>query len=89
MLVAFFEFCAPSIEEAIGDAVAGGAEKVVVITTMMTPGGSHSEIDIPRSIEAARRRFPNTRIVYAWPYSTDLLVRTFAEQIDAFEAGRP
>ncbi len=86
--VAFFEFCAPTVKQAVDRAVEEGAERIVVITTMMTPGGEHSEVDIPKSIEAARQRHPNTLIIYAWPYGTDLLVGTFADQVDAFETNR-
>ena len=88
VLVAFYEFCAPTVEQAVDRAVEGGAERIVVITTMVTPGGDHSEVDIPKSIEAARQRHPNTPIVYAWPYDTDLLADMFADQVNAFEANR-
>ena len=88
VLVAFHEFCAPTVEQAVDRAVEEGAEGIVVITTMITPGGDHSEVDIPRSIEAARQRHPSTSMIYAWPYETDLLVGMFAGQIEAFETNR-
>ena len=89
VLAAFHEFCAPTVEEAIDEGVQRGAKQLVIITTMMTPSNEHSEVDIPRSIDAARRQHPNVRIVYAWPYDMDRLVTTFADQIEAFEPRQP
>src|SRR5262245_51460361 len=43
--VGFNEFCAPSLDEALNQAVVKGADEVVIVTTMLTRGGSHSEID--------------------------------------------
>ena len=86
VLVAFNEFCSPTLEEAIDDAVNQGAERVVVITTMMTPGGAHSEVDIPEAVEAAAKRHPTVEIVYAWPYDPDRIAATFADQTRRFDA---
>ena len=88
VLVAFNEFCAPTLEleEAIDDAVNQEAERVVVITTMMTPGGAHSEVDIPEAVEAAAKRHPTVEIVYAWPNDPDRIAATFADQTRRFDA---
>jgi sirohydrochlorin cobaltochelatase len=86
VLVAFNEFCAPTIEEAIERAIADGADRVIVLSIMLTPGGGHSDYDIPRSIERAQRRYPDTEIVYAWPYEIDLIARMLSTQVKSFEA---
>jgi sirohydrochlorin cobaltochelatase len=66
--VGFNEFCGPTVEEAVDLAVQAGADRVVVLTTMMTQGGEHSERDIPHAIEAARKEHRGVEIVYAWPF---------------------
>src|SRR5262245_46564664 len=38
-IVGFNEFCAPDMDEAYDEAVQKGAQRVIVITPMMTPGG--------------------------------------------------
>ncbi len=83
VLLAFGEFCAPSIEEALDEAGAAGGD-VVVITPMMTRGGDHSEVEIPAAIRAAQQKHPGTRYVYAWPYDTADVVRFLTMQIDKF-----
>jgi sirohydrochlorin cobaltochelatase len=67
--IGFNEYCAPSLEEAFDHAVAAGADRILVVTPMMTRGGAHSESDIPAAIEQARRRHPATKFHYAWPFS--------------------
>jgi sirohydrochlorin cobaltochelatase len=49
VLVGFNEFCAPSLDEAFAQAVAQGAQRVVVITPMMTRGGEHAEALCPKT----------------------------------------
>jgi sirohydrochlorin cobaltochelatase len=71
VVVGFNEFCNPSIEEAVGLVVAGGAEDVLVMTPMMTRGGEHSEVDIPSAVERAREAHPGVDIRYAWPFDPD------------------
>jgi sirohydrochlorin cobaltochelatase len=66
--VGFNEFCAPTIEEALGQLVEGGADRVVVMTPMMTRGGEHSEVDIPLAVDRAREAHPGVEILYAWPF---------------------
>ena len=68
VLVGFNEFCAPTIEEAVDKLIDDGADRVVVMTPMMTPGGEHSEVDIPAAIDRAREAHPGAEIIYAWPF---------------------
>ncbi|OGR85697.1 MAG: hypothetical protein A2901_05735 [Elusimicrobia bacterium RIFCSPLOWO2_01_FULL_54_10] len=67
VVVGFNEFDRPSMEDAFADAARLGASRVVVITPMMTRGGSHSESDIPQAIEKARKSHPGLSIDYVWP----------------------
>jgi sirohydrochlorin cobaltochelatase len=68
LLIAYNEFCAPSIEDALAHAVSKGAASIVLVSTMFTPGGSHSEVEIPEIVEVARTTYPDIDIRYAWPF---------------------
>jgi sirohydrochlorin cobaltochelatase len=82
VIVGYNEFCAPSLDETLDQAAAQEAERVIVVTPMMTPGGEHAEEDIPESIQHARERHPEIEFVYAWPFGTDEVTRFLAAQID-------
>jgi sirohydrochlorin cobaltochelatase len=81
VVVAYNELCAPSIEEAIGELVRGGATDIRVITTMITPGGAHSEVDIPEALERARAAHPEVDIVFVWPLDLDRVAAMFAGHV--------
>jgi sirohydrochlorin cobaltochelatase len=68
VFLGFNEFCAPTLDEALAAAAETNPVKVIVITPMMTPGGEHSERDIPAAIGRARKSRPGTEFVYAWPF---------------------
>lgn len=53
-------------------------------TTMLTPGGSHSEIEIPDILELLRSKHPGVALRYAWPFDLELVANTLAEQIRRF-----
>jgi len=84
VLVGFNEFCAPTIEEAIDEAVSNSAQKVIVLTPMMTRGGEHSEKDIPQAIERSRKKHPHVEMVYAWPFETSEVSTFLAEHVRRF-----
>lgn len=77
---AYMEFCAPSIDEAVDLLAQEGHRRLGFITTMVTPGGSHSERDIPGLIQQARLRHPDLLLEYYWPFPTENLVDFFLEQ---------
>ncbi len=82
VIVGFNEFCAPTLGEAFEEAVARKPEEIIVITPMMTPGGGHSEQDIPAAIREAQSRHPDVPIRYAWPFSLSKVAQFLAERID-------
>lgn len=84
VVVGFNEFCAPSLDEALERAVAQGAEKIVVVTPMMTPGGEHAEEDIPNAIARVQKRHAGIAFVYAWPFETHDVARFLATQIEQY-----
>lgn len=68
LFVAYNEFCAPTIEEAADEAIAAGAKAITVVPSMLTPGGIHSETEIPETLARIRERHPRVSVLYAWPY---------------------
>jgi sirohydrochlorin cobaltochelatase len=81
VIVGFNEFCAPGLDEALDEAVARGAERVSVVTPMMTPGGEHAEEDIPAAIGRASERHSGVAFAYAWPFEVADVARFLAAQI--------
>ncbi len=88
VIVGFNEFCAPDLDEALDRAIVHGAEKVIVVTPMMTPGGEHSEVDIPEAIRRAQTQHPEIPIVYAWPFEAPEVAHFLAAQIARFAGER-
>ena len=84
--VAYNEFCAPTLEEAVEELIAKGATSIVVTTTMFTPGGSHSEIEIPEIMDELRKLHPSVELRYAWPFDLNQVANTLAEQVRRFAA---
>jgi sirohydrochlorin cobaltochelatase len=82
--VAYNEFCGPTVAAALDSLAATGVSRIVVVTTMLTPGGNHSEEDIPLSLDAVRKKYPEIEIVYAWPYSTDQIASVLIDQFQRF-----
>ena len=81
VVVGFNEFCGPTVEQAIEDAVARKAENIVVVTPMMTQGGTHAEIQIPATVKQARERHPGVSIRYAWPFDPSEVAQFLAKRI--------
>jgi sirohydrochlorin cobaltochelatase len=82
--LAYNEFCAPTLEESVGDLIGQGATSIIVLTTMFTPGGSHSEIEIPEILDNLRPKHPGVVLRYAWPFDLALVANTLAQQIRRF-----
>lgn len=85
LAIAYNEYCAPTLEEAVEELVSQGAQEITVVSSMATPGGSHSEIEIPETIEHLRTRHPGTTLRYAWPFDLDLIAGLLAEHIRRFQ----
>jgi sirohydrochlorin cobaltochelatase len=84
ILVGFNEFCGPTVDEALDRAAATGADRVMVVTPMMTRGGEHSEKDIPAAIARARTRHPGVTFIYVWPILGEDVARFLAEMVARF-----
>ena len=87
--VAYNEFCAPTLEESVESLIKQGATHITVATTMFTPGGSHSEVEIPEILDHLRPQYPGVELRYAWPFDLELVANTLAEQISRYSAAAP
>ncbi|MBI2174475.1 MAG: CbiX/SirB N-terminal domain-containing protein [Candidatus Omnitrophica bacterium] len=81
VILAYNEFCRPSIEEAIEQEIRNGAGRIFVIPSMLTPGGIHSEQDIPRTLDRLRNQNTHTQIIYLWPFEVATVAALLAAQL--------
>lgn len=79
--IGYNEFCRPTIAEAIEAVIRQGAARVLVIPSMLTPGGLHSERDIPQALDAARRAHPDVAIDYLWPFDLARVAALMASHV--------
>jgi len=82
--VAYNEFCAPTLEESVEELIKQGATHITVTTTMFTPGGSHSEIEIPEILDHLRPQHPGVELRYAWPFDLLMVAKLLQEQVARF-----
>ena len=53
---------------------------------MLTPGGSHSEIEIPETLARLRAKYPDVELRYAWPFDLGQVAAMLAGQIRQFQS---
>ncbi len=82
--LAYNEFCGPTLTEAVESLIRQGAQTITVVSTMFTPGGSHSESEIPEELEELRKKHPTVTLIYAWPYNLDKVSKMLMEHIRQF-----
>ena len=82
--LAYNEFCSPSLEGAIAELISLGAQEITVIPSMLTPGGSHSEKEVPQTLEILRSKYPDIHLKYAWPFDLVKVSQMLAEQLSRF-----
>jgi len=81
---AYNEFCYPTIEEAIKELIEEKVSKIILITTMITRGGSHSEREIPEELEVLRKKYKDIDIQYAWPFDMDTFALFLSDHVKSF-----
>ena len=81
----FNEFCSPTLDYALQTAVSSGAERIFVVTPMMTRGGEHSEKDIVEAISKARVSYKGVKFVYTWPFEASEVAGFLASHVRRFE----
>lgn len=82
--VAYNEFCAPTLPDAVEQLIVAGAREITVVSTMFTPGGSHSEIEIPEELQDLRVKHPEIDLRYAWPFDLQQIASMLTEHINRF-----
>ena len=82
--LAYNEFCTPTLEESVEDLISHGATHITVATTMFTPGGAHSEIEIPETLARLRPKHPCVELHYAWPFDVRLIAATLMQQLERY-----
>jgi sirohydrochlorin cobaltochelatase len=81
VIAAFNEFCDPTVQAAIQQAVGSRPDLIVVVPTMVVRGGPHSEEDIRRKVSEMARKVRHIPIVYAWPFQRRALTNFFLAHI--------
>ncbi len=82
--LAYNEFCGPTVQEAVKSLIQQGANSITIVSTMFTPGGSHSEYEIPEEMAELRQEHPDVQLQYAWPYDLGQVSKMLVEHIDQF-----
>jgi len=72
------------LEESVEELIKKGATHITVTTTMFTPGGAHSEVEIPEILDSLRPRHPEIELRYAWPFDLQVIAKILAEQVRRF-----
>ena len=88
LAIAYNEFCAPTLADAVRALIADGVTNIIAVPSMLTPGGTHTELEIPESIDELRVEFPRLDIRYAWPFATEHLAAFFVEHLRQFDRPR-
>ncbi len=73
VVAAFNEFCPPLFRDVLEDACSSEYGRIIVLTTMLLPGGIHSEVDIPETIREKSTKH-GKKIIYMWPIDLKYLV---------------
>ena len=83
--IAYNEFCGPTLSEAIEDLIGQGANQIRIVSTMFTPGGSHSEFEIPEELEQLQAKHPKVKLIYAWPFDLNQVAKMLMDHIQRFQ----
>jgi sirohydrochlorin cobaltochelatase len=86
LVLAYNEFCAPTVAEAVRELAAAGVTDIVAVPSMLTPGGVHAERDIPEIVDALRAEFPHLSLRYAWPFAGEHLASLFVDHLRQFDS---
>ncbi len=83
--VGYNEFCAPTVAEAIEQALSQGASSVTVVSTMLIRGNTHTESEIAETVLQVAQAHPEARILYAFPVDEELVIDLLATHVQRFE----
>ena len=78
LVIAYNEFCGPSIPEAAETLISNDFEQITLLTTMFTPGGIHSEFEIPKITRELKLKYPQVQIIYPWPFDLEQVAHFYS-----------
>ena len=81
LIVAYNEFCAPSVEDAIDGLVKDGFTRISLVSTMFTRGGLHAETEIPEIVLRAKKKHLGATVEYAWPFDDEAIASFLAAHL--------
>jgi len=84
VITAYNEFCYPAIEDAVNKLASENYSEIILVTTMITRGGSHSESEIPEEVNELRLKYPAIDIKYAWPFCMNSFAEFLGKHIESF-----
>lgn len=82
--LAYLEFSAPTLEDVVKELRQTGVGTVLVVPSMMTPGGVHSEVDIPQIVDQLQATYPEMTLRYAWPFDLSKVAQMMAQHVQQF-----
>jgi len=82
---AFYQYCSPSITEAIGRAVKNKCKRIILVPAMFIPGDRMCELEIKERVEFSKILYPEAEIIYAWPYPEEEVANFIIKQIERFD----
>jgi MFS family permease len=85
LILAYNEFCAPTLPEAIATAVGGGAKRITVVPSMLSPSDVYTEAEIGKTLEAMRAQYPEVDIRYKWLFERARMAQMLAEHVATLE----
>ena len=56
-----------------------------MVTSMLTRGGEHAEIEVAQTVQQAKGEYPDVSITYAWPFDTTRVAKFLLNQVKNFE----
>ena len=85
VVAAYLELAQPDVPTALDDAVATGANRIVVLPYFLLPG-AHTTRDIPAIIESARLRHPGVELTQATHLGADpALLDALVSQVERLD----
>jgi sirohydrochlorin cobaltochelatase len=85
LAIAYNEFCAPTLEEAVEELIREGIWDITVVSSMFTAGGAHADVEIPETVNKLKHAHPNATIRYAWPFDQQLVAGLLATHLKQFQ----
>ena len=80
--LAYNEFCAPTIEQAVAELREKGIRSITLLSSMLTQGGIHSEIEIPEIVSKLRGQYPDISLRYVWPPDVNMVAKLMADLVN-------